>query len=94
MAEMQFALGELAAADASLATELEILGAMGGNSRQEAIAYTFRTHIARSRGDVVTAAHLEAQATMAASAASRGDQAFERRIHAYLRADHWQPMRM
>lgn len=93
-AEMELALGNLDAADANIATELEVLASMGGNPRQDAIAHTFRTHIARLRGDAVAARRFEEQAGIAAGRASRGDEAFERRIHAYLDAPSWKPMSM
>lgn len=94
VAEMEFAHGDLVAADANLATELEALASIGGNPRQDAIAHIFRTHIARLRGNVGAATRFEEQARIAAAKASRGDEAFERRIHAYLEAPRWTPMSM
>jgi DNA-binding SARP family transcriptional activator/tetratricopeptide (TPR) repeat protein len=93
-AEMDLALGDLPAAEADLVAELELLASLGGNPRQEAIAQTFRTHIARLTGDAALAARLEALAREAARQASPSDEEFERRIHAYLAAPRWVPMSM
>ena len=93
-AEMEFALGDFRAADANLASELAIFASMGGNARQDAIAYAFRTHVARALGDSAAAARYDAEARTAAATASRGDAPFERRIHGYLDAPTWRPMSM
>lgn len=90
-AEMEFEIGDLAAAEARLSDEVTLLHEVGGNARHEAVAHARWAHVAHLRGNGAVRDMQAAVALDRAAQAGLADAEFAKRVASHVSQRAWVP---